>query len=182
MAANYEISEELIASENERAMPVLRDEYDALARQLDRRGRRIDDLVARAAGFAVAIPSWGVGTGGTRFARFPGPGEPRNVFEKIEDCDVIFKLVRTTPGISLHIPWDRPERPAELRSFAEARGLFFDSMNSNTFEDQPEQAGSYKFRSLSHTDAAVRRQAIEHNLECLDLGMKLGARSQTEWV
>jgi L-rhamnose isomerase/sugar isomerase len=132
--------------------------------------------------FRVSVPSWGVGTGGTRFARFPGPGEPRNVFEKMEDCEVICKLVRSTPGISLHIPWDRPESPAELRSFAQARGLTFDSMNSNTFEDQPDQPLSYKFGSLSHTDPAVRRQAVEHNLECLELGVKLGARSHTVWI
>ena len=130
----------------------------------------------------MAVPSWGVGTGGTRFARFPNPGEPRNIFEKLEDCEAILKLVRTTPGISLHIPWDKPDHPAELRSFAEKRGLFFDSMNSNTFEDQPGQLWSYKFGSLSHTDPAVRRQAVEHNLECLELGVKLGARSHTVWI
>ena len=89
--------------------------------------------------FRVAVPSWGVGTGGTRFARFPVEGEPRNIFEKLEDCEVVFKATRVTPGISLHIPWDKPENAAELRSFAASRGLFFDSMNSNTFQDQPDQ-------------------------------------------
>jgi L-rhamnose isomerase/sugar isomerase len=84
--------------------------------------------------------------------------------------------------VSLHIPWDQPESPAELRSFAERRGLFIDSMNSNTFEDQPGQAKSYKFGSLTHTDAAVRRQAVEHNLQCIELGQKLGARSHTVWI
>jgi L-rhamnose isomerase/sugar isomerase len=123
-----------------------------------------------------------VGTGGTRFARFAGPGEPRNVFEKVEDCEVVFKLVRSTPGISLHIPWDQPDNPGQLRSFAEARGLFIDSMNSNTFEDQPEQPRSYTFGSLTHTDPAVRRQAVEHNLECIALGGRLGARSHTVWI
>src|SRR5947199_4084739 len=182
MAARFEIDAGFIAEQNRRAQAWLDEDYEHLAGQLRRRKVEIEELTARAQAFRVAIPSWGVGTGGTRFARFPGPGEPRNVFEKIEDCDVICKLVRTTPGISLHIPWDRPERPAELRRFAEARGLFFDSMNSNTFEDQPDQARSYKFGSLSHTDPAVRRQAVEHNLECLELGLKLGARSHTVWI
>src|SRR5436309_3983991 len=178
----FELNDERIAAENGKRLKWLEEDYEHLGRQLARRGADIERLTERAMAFRVAIPSWGVGTGGTRFARFPGPGEPRNVFEKIEDCDVICKLVRTTPGISLHIPWDRPERPAELRRFAEARGLFFDSMNSNTFEDQPGQACSYKFGSLSHTDPAVRRQAVEHNLECLELGVKLGARSHTVWI
>ena len=178
----FELNDERIGAENGKRLKWLEEDYEHLGRQLARRGADIERLTERAMAFRVAIPSWGVGTGGTRFARFPGPGEPRNVFEKIEDCDVICKLVRTTPGISLHIPWDRPERPAELHRFAEARGLFFDSMNSNTFEDQPDQARSYKFGSLSHTDPAVRRQAVEHNLECLELGLKLGARSHTVWI
>jgi L-rhamnose isomerase/sugar isomerase len=110
------------------------------------------------------------------------PGEPRNIFEKLEDCEVVFRLVRTTPGISLHIPWDKAENPAELRAFAHARGLFFDSMNSNTFQDQRGQPLSYKFGSLSHTDPAVRRQAIAHNLECLAIGAALGARAHTVWI
>ncbi|HXB56267.1 MAG TPA: L-rhamnose catabolism isomerase [Vicinamibacteria bacterium] len=178
----FELTDERIAAENRKRLEWLEEDYEHLGRQLARRGADIEKLMQRAMAFRVAVPSWGVGTGGTRFARFPGPGEPRNVFEKIEDCQVIFKLVRSTPGISLHIPWDRPENPAQLRSFAEARGLFFDSMNSNTFEDQADQARSYKFGSLSHTDPAVRRQAIEHNLECLELGEKLGARSHTVWI
>ncbi len=178
----FELTHERIAAENGKRLKWLEEDYEHLGRQLARRGADIEKLTERAMAFRVAIPSWGVGTGGTRFARFPNPGEPRNVFEKIEDCDVVFKLVRTTPGISLHIPWDKPESAAELRSFAEARGLFFDSMNSNTFEDQPGQACSYKFGSLSHTDPAVRRQAVEHNRECLELGGKLGARSHTVWV
>jgi L-rhamnose isomerase / sugar isomerase len=178
----FELTHERIAAENGKRLKWLEEDYEHLGRQLARRGADIEKLTERAMAFRVAVPSWGLGTGGTRFARFPSPGEPRNVFEKIEDCDVVFKLVRTTPGISLHIPWDRPESAAELRSFAEARGLFFDSMNSNTFEDQPGQACSYKFGSLSHTDSAVRRQAVEHNLECLELGVKLGARSHTVWI
>ena len=178
----FSLDADHIAAENGKRLKWLEEDYEHLGRQLARRGADIEKLTERAMAFRVAIPSWGVGTGGTRFARFPNPGEPRNVFEKIEDCDVVFKLVRTTPGISLHIPWDKPESAAELRSFAEARGLFFDSMNSNTFEDQPGQACSYKFGSLSHTDPAVRRQAVEHNRECLELGGKLGARSHTVWV
>jgi len=171
-----------IAAENEKTLKWLEADYEHLREKLARRDVDIEELTARAMAFRVAVPSWGVGTGGTRFARFPGPGEPRNVFEKLEDCEVIFTLVRSTPGISLHIPWDRPDRPAELKAFADARGLFFDSMNSNTFQDQVGQPLSYKFGSLTHTDPAVRRQAVEHNLECLELGQKLGARSHTVWI
>src|SRR5712691_6679530 len=172
----FELDADQIARENGKALDWLEEDYEHLGRQLARRGADIERLTERAMAFHVSVPSWGVGTGGTRFARFAGPGEPRNVFEKLEDCAAVFKLVRVTPAISLHIPWDQPEDPAELRSFTEARGLFIDSMNSNTFEDQPDQARSYKFGSLTHTDAGVRRQAVEHNLDCLALGLRLGAR------
>jgi L-rhamnose isomerase / sugar isomerase len=178
----FDLDAERISSENAKNLPWFEEDYDHLESQLARRGIAIDPLVDRAMALKVAVPSWGLGTGGTRFARFPGPGEPRNVFEKLEDCQVVHKLVRTTPGISLHIPWDRPESPAELRSFAESRGLHFDSMNSNTFQDQVGQPLSYKFGSLTHTDPAVRQQAVEHNLECLELGQALGARSHTVWI
>lgn len=176
------LSDARIQDANAAGAAPLADDLDHLAQQLARRGIAVEPLVERAMAFRVAVPSWGVGSGGTRFARFPSEGEPRNIFEKLEDCEVVCKLTRTSPGISLHIPWDRPENTAELRAFAEARGLVFDSMNSNTFQDQPGQPLSYKFGSLSHTDAAVRRQAIEHNLECLEIGSALGARAHTVWI
>jgi L-rhamnose isomerase/sugar isomerase len=178
----FQLDGDRIADENRRSLARVEEDYQHLGRQLARRGVDIETLTRRAMAFQVSVPSWGVGTGGTRFARFPAPGEPRNVFEKIEDCEALFQLVRVTPGISLHIPWDEPESPAELRSFAQARGLFIDSMNSNTFQDQPGQPLSYKFGSLTHTDAGVRRQAVEHNLHCMALGLKLGARSHTVWI
>jgi L-rhamnose isomerase/sugar isomerase len=142
----------------------------------------IEELVVRSQSFRVAVPSWGVGTGGTRFARFAGPGEPRDVYEKVEDCGTIFKLVRSTPAVSLHIPWDKPDDPSHLREFAAARGLTVDAMNSNTFQDQPGQKLSYKFGSLTHPDSAVRRQAIEHNLDCIEIGKVLGSKAHTVWV
>ena len=172
----------LLEDEWRRHEPALRDDYDHLGRQLARRGIDIIAIQARAAAFVVAVPSWGVATGGTRFARFPGAGEPRHIYEKIDDCHVIDRLVRITPEISLHIPWDEPDDPAALRSFAAQRGLILGTTNSNTFEDQPGQAHSYKFGSLSHADPAVREQAVAHNLHCMELGVKLGARGHSIWI
>jgi L-rhamnose isomerase/sugar isomerase len=173
---------EFVNEHNRKALEWLHQDYEHLGRQLRRRGKDVEALTEKAMAFRVAVPSWGVGTGGTRFARFPGPGEPRRVYEKLEDCELIHQMVRVTPGISLHIPWDEPEDPAELVAFARARGLFFDSMNSNTFQDQPGQKLSYKFGSLTHTDPAVRAQAVEHNVHCIELGRALGARSHTVWI
>jgi L-rhamnose isomerase/sugar isomerase len=182
MATPFGIDDERIASANRELQPTLREDFEHLARVLRRTHVDIETMVARAAAFTVAIPSWGVGTGGTRFARFPAPGEPRDIYEKLDDCAVIFRLVRATPAVSLHIPWDHPENPAALRTFAAERGLHFDAMNSNTFQDRPGQALSYKFGSLSHPDAAVRRQAIAHNLECIDIGQALGSTALSVWI
>jgi L-rhamnose isomerase / sugar isomerase len=160
----------------------LQADFDHLERQLRRRGVEIETLVSRAQSLRVALPSWGLGTGGTRFARFPGPGEPRDVFEKIDDCATVQSLVRVTPEVSLHIPWDRPADARVLKDHAAARGLSFGAMNSNTFQDQDSQAHSYKFGSLSHPDAAVRAQAVAHNLECIAIGQALGSDSITVWI
>jgi L-rhamnose isomerase / sugar isomerase len=181
-AMSFVLSDRHIEEHNASLRQALADDFDHLARQLERRGVDIERLVERAMTFRVAVPSWGVGTGGTRFARFPIGGEPRNIFEKLEDCEVVFKVTRATPGISLHIPWDKPDNAGDLRAFAASRGLFFDSMNSNTFQDQPGQSRSYKYGSLTHTDAAVRHQAVEHNLECLAIGTQLGARAHAVWI
>lgn len=157
-------------------------DYDTLGAQLARRGIDIEHVRAQVAAFGVAIPSWGVGTGGTRFARFPGPGEPRHVFDKLQDCAVIHQLGRATPTVSLHIPWDKCSDWGELKGQAAAWGLGFDAMNSNTFSDPPGSPLSYKFGSLTHTDAAVREQAVAHNIECIEIGRELGSRALTVWV
>jgi L-rhamnose isomerase/sugar isomerase len=171
----------LIAVENAAREAALRRDYAALGEQLDRRGIDIDRVKAKVATFAVAVPSWGVGTGGTRFARFPGTGEPRGIFDKLDDCAVIQDLTRATPRVSLHIPWDKAD-PAALRDKATELGLGFDAMNSNTFSDAPGQRLSYKFGSLSHTDAAVRAQTVEHNLECIEIGRAIGSKALTVWI
>ena len=176
-----EIDTALVRAENRLEEAALARDYASLGERLEGRGIDIGAVKEKVAAFGVAVPSWGVGTGGTRFARFPGPGEPRGIFDKLEDCAVIHRLTGATPTVSLHIPWDRAE-PAALREKAAELGLGFDAMNSNTFQDSPGQALSYKFGSLSHTDAAVRAQAVEHNLECIEIGEALGAKALTVWI
>jgi L-rhamnose isomerase/sugar isomerase len=121
-----------IAAQNAGLAADLDADYQALTSQLQRRGIDIERITRAVSGFAVALPSWGVGTGGTRFARFPGPGEPRNVFEKLDDCAVIHKLTAATPTVSLHLPWDRADDFGALKAHAARLGLGFDAVNSNT--------------------------------------------------
>ena len=182
MQRKFEIDDGFIAEQNGKLEAWTHEDYEHLTKALRRRQIDIEDLVSKAQSFRVAVPSWGLGTGGTRFARFPGSGEPRDIYEKLEDCAALLKLVRSTPGVSLHIPWDQPEDVHELSSFARHRELHFDAMNSNTFQDHADQKLSYKFGSLAHSDPDVRRQAIEHNIECIELGKQLGSKAHTVWI
>lgn len=138
----------------------------------------IDKLMA----FQVAIPSWALGTGGTRFGRFQGGGEPGSLESKIEDVGLIHSLNKGSGAISLHIPWDIPENPSAIRSLAETFGLRFDAVNSNTFQDQPGQPHSYKYGSLQHVKKEVRQQAVDHNLEVIEWGKQLGSKALTVWL
>ena len=178
----YRIPDDLIAKENAKLAHAQDEDFSALGRQLARRGVDIDAITAKTAAFAVALPTWGVGTGGTRFARFPGPGEPRGVFDKLEDCATIHQLTRATPTCSPHFPWDKVSDYRELAERAKALGVGFDAVNSNTFQDQPGETLSYKFGSLTHSQKTVRDQAVAHNLECIEIGEKLGSKALTVWI
>ena len=157
-------------------------DYAALGTILARRSIDIDGITQAVGAFKVAMPSWGVGTGGTRFARFAGQGEPRNVFEKLEDCAVVQSLTAATPTVSLHLPWDHTNDVPALKERGAALGLGFDAVNSNTFQDQPGQPVSYRFGSVAHTDPAVRDLAVAHNLDCIRIGRQLGSKALTLWV
>jgi L-rhamnose isomerase/sugar isomerase len=142
----------------------------------------ISGVLQKLAAFNVAIPSWALGTGGTRFGRFSGGGEPRSLEEKIEDVGVIHALNRSSNSISLHIPWDIPENAASIKALASQLGLHFDAVNSNTFQDQPNQKLSYKYGSLHHVDKTVRKQAIEHNIEVIKYGVQLDSKALSVWL
>jgi L-rhamnose isomerase/sugar isomerase len=178
----YRIPEALIGEENARLAAAQAEDYAALGARLGRTGVDIETITAKIAAFAVAVPTWGVGTGGTRFARFPGPGEPRSIFDKLDDCATIHQLTRATPTCSPHFPWDKVDDYRELAEFAAGLGVGFDAVNSNTFQDQPGQTLSYKFGSLSHSQKAVRDQAVAHNVECIEIGEKLGSKALTVWI
>ncbi|RCR68269.1 TIM barrel protein [Larkinella punicea] len=141
-----------------------------------------EEIIEKLIDFQIAIPSWALGTGGTRFGRFPGGGEPRSLEEKIEDVGLLHALNQSSGAISLHIPWDIPTDGEAIKSLAASFGLRFDAMNSNTFQDQPGQENSYKFGSLQHVDRAVRQQAIDHNIEVIKHGVALGSNSLTVWL
>lgn len=176
------LSRDHIEAQNASQLTGLADDYASLGRQLERHGIEIDAIKERVKRFSVAVPSWGAGRGGTRFAKFPIAGEPTNIHEKLEDCAVVHQLSSITPRVSPHFPWDKVEDYNALREEAASMGLGFDAVNSNTFQDQPGQAESYSTGSLSSTLEATRQQAIEHNIECIEIGRKLGSSDLTVWV
>jgi L-rhamnose isomerase/sugar isomerase len=155
-----------------------RQQYEFVAGPISNR----DEIIQKLIDFQVAIPSWALGSGGTRFGRFSIGGEPRNLEEKIEDVGLLHALNQSSGAISLHIPWDIPENANSTKALAAQHGLKFDAVNSNTFQDQSNQAHSYKFGSLQHVDKLVRKQAVEHNIEVIKHGIALGSESLTVWL
>jgi len=143
---------------------------------------QIEEVISKLIKFQIAIPSWALGTGGTRFGRFSGGGEPRSLEEKIQDIGLLHQLNQSSGAVSLHIPWDIPQDYDAIKKLAAHHHLRFDAMNSNTFQDQAGQAHSYKFGSLQHVDKAVRKQAIEHNIEVIRQGVALGSDALTVWL
>lgn len=167
-----------IAAHNESLQKDHQRRYDFINSEISNAESIIEKLIA----FQVAIPSWALGTGGTRFGRFSGGGEPRNLEEKIEDIGLLHALNNSSGAISLHIPWDIPDNANNIKALAAQHGLRFDAMNSNTFQDQPGQEHSYKFGSLQHVKKEVRQQAIEHNIEVIRYGKELGSDALTVWL
>jgi L-rhamnose isomerase/sugar isomerase len=157
-------------------------ELNSLARLLDRRGIDIEYIIEQSSSFEITVPSWGFSQSGSRFGRFPIGGEPRNVYERMEDAEVVHKLTGVTPRVSLHIPWDKPLDPERLKTYSNELGLGFDAVNSNTFQDQPGQQHSYKYGSLSHTKPSVRNQAVNHNIECIEIGKQIGSKALIIWL
>jgi len=156
--------------------------FSSLAEKLQAEGQNVDRLLTDIGSFQIAIPSWALGAGGTRFGRFSIGGEPANLKQKIADVGLLHALNRSSDAISLHIPWDIPDDVEAVRQQAEALGIQFDAVNSNTFQDQPGQELSYKHGSLSHTDKKVQDQAINHNIEVINYGKQLGSNALTLWL
>lgn len=176
------INAKQIEQQNEPKIAAHSKRYKALTSQLKDEGVDVKKVVKYLKDYQVAIPSWALSTGGTRFGRFPGQGEPITFEQKMEDIGLLHSLNRSSGAVSMHIPWDTPKDVNKVIGLANEFGIKFDAMNSNTFQDQPGQKLSYKFGSLCHTDAGVRKQAIDHNLEVIEIGKKVGSKSLTVWL
>ncbi len=177
---------EVIERENRPRLELHERGLDYVGASVASRGIDPEGVISALGDFNVALPSWALGTGGTRFGRFPIGGEPRNPEEKVDDAAAVNALTTVNSTISLHIPWDYPDDPVGLRAHAESRGIGFDAVNSNTFQDDPRTTDggrvSYKFGSLAHSDPAIRETALAHNYEVISIGEALGSKALTVWL
>lgn len=181
------ISKDQIDSFNNKNLTAHQSAFNAVSDLLTSNGVNVDELVSKISKFHIATPSWALGTGGTRFGRFPGGGEPSTLEQKIEDVGILKALSNQTSSVSLHIPWDIPSDAAAIKAVADEVNIAFDAVNSNTFQDSPDGANtpngkSYKYGSLCNSDPAVRDQAIKHNIECIEYGKALGSKALTVWL
>ncbi|WP_142785485.1 sugar isomerase [Changchengzhania lutea] len=177
-----EIKKNHIQDSNEKKLNNHNEHFDFLANRLTKNSHDVSNIVSKLSEFQVAIPSWALGAGGTRFGRFSFYGEPSNLEQKMEDVGILHALTQTAGAVSLHIPWDIPNDYNAIKEQANGLNITFDSVNSNTFQDQKKAKESYKYGSLSNTSQAVREQAIAHNLDVINIGNKLGSKSLTVWL
>lgn len=176
------INKQQIADENKNSSENHKESFDFLSHQLDKQDKDVNAILRKLADFQVAIPSWALGAGGTRFGRFSYFGEPSTLEQKIDDVGVLHSLTKTAGAISLHIPWDIPQDYDAIKERAKINGLVFDAVNSNTFQDQKDAKESYRFGSLSNLNASAREQAIQHNIDVINIGEKLSSKSLTVWL
>ncbi|WP_165986476.1 L-rhamnose isomerase [Streptomyces sp. YIM 98790] len=125
---------------------------------------------------AIETPSWAYGNSGTRFKVFAQPGVPRSPQEKLEDAAQVHRHTGVAPTVALHIPWDRTDDYAALARFAEDHGVRLGAINANVFQED-----DYKLGSVCNPDPAVRRKALDHLLECVDIMDATGSRDLKLW-
>lgn len=176
------INKQKLEDENKKDINSHNESFDFLAQRLTQKGFDVNGLVKKLADFQVAIPSWALGAGGTRFGSFGFYGEPSNLDQKIDDVGILHALTQTAGAISLHIPWDVPEDYEATKQLAGSHNIIFDAVNSNTFQDQKSANESYRFGSLSNLNKTIRDQAVQHNIDVVEIGKKLGSKSLTVWL
>ena len=136
-----------------------------------------DQIAPRLGEQTIELPSWAFGNSGTRFKVFSTPGTPRTPQEKIADAAQVNKYTALSPTVALHYPWDRVDDWAALSAFARDHGVSLGTVNSNTFQDD-----DFKFGSLTHIDPKIRRKAVDHHLECIDIMDQIGSRDLKIWL
>jgi L-rhamnose isomerase / sugar isomerase len=124
----------------------------------------------------IETPSWAFGNSGTRFKVFPQPGVPRTAEEKVADAAQVHAFTGVAPSVAVHIPWDRVDDYAALAAYAADHGIRIGTVNANVFQDE-----DYMLGSVGNPDPGVRRKAVDHLLECVDIMDATGSKDLKLW-
>ncbi|HEY7431455.1 MAG TPA: L-rhamnose isomerase [Streptosporangiaceae bacterium] len=128
------------------------------------------------AGQRIELPSWAFDNTKTRFKVFPQPGVPRTPQEKIGDAAQVHRFTGVAPSVAVHIPWDRVDDYAVLAGYARDQGVAVGTVNANVFQDN-----DYRLGSVCNPDPQIRRKAVAHLLECVDVMDATGSRDLKLW-
>lgn len=150
--------------------------YNAVAGAVTERGVDLERVEERLRSQRIETPSWGYADSGTRFGGFPQEGVPRNPFEKMADAAEVHRHTGACPSVAVHIPWDKVDDYGELKEHAESLGLEVGAVNPNLFQEE-----EYRLGSVANPDAGVRRKAMDHLLECVEIGERLGSGLLSLW-
>ena len=151
--------------------------YTLFVQQQTNRGINIEQVKANLKALKVETPSWGYGDSGTRFKVFKQAGVPRNPFEKLEDAAQVHNATGLCPSVALHIPWDKVEDYGQLLRHASSLGLSIGAINPNLFQED-----EYIFGSACNSNPAIRRKAVAHMLECVEIARTLGSSILSLWL
>jgi L-rhamnose isomerase/sugar isomerase len=124
----------------------------------------------------IELPSWAFGNSGTRFKVFGQPGVPRTPYEKASDAAQVHKYTGVAPSMAVHIPWDKVDDYEALAVHAKNNGIRIGTVNSNVFQDD-----DYKLGSVCNPDPRVRKKALAHLLDCVDIMDATGSRDLKLW-
>ena len=150
--------------------------YDILADDLEKQGHNVDKIRNNLKKQHIETPSWGYGNSGTRFGVFHQEGAARNAAERLEDAATVHKYTGVSPTVALHIPWDQTDDWDGLQQYAAELGIGIGAINPNVFQDQ-----IYKLGSVCNPDSSIRRTAIDHMLECVDIMNITGSQDLSLW-
>jgi len=152
-------------------------EYQLFEQRQKDRGIDVKQVIAKCKELEIETPSWGYGDSGTRFKVFQQVGVPRNPFEKIEDAAEVHRLTGLAPRVAIHIPWDYVDDFTKLKEHAASLGIGIGAVNPNLFQED-----EYRFGSLCNVDPAIRRKAIEHVLECVEIAKQVDSDAISLWL
>jgi L-rhamnose isomerase / sugar isomerase len=151
--------------------------FVSLRDELQQRGIAVDAVLQAIQAFTVETPSWGYGNSGTRFKVFPWAGAARTLLEKLDDAAMVQRVTGACPGVAIHIPWDQVDDWSSVQAHAANLGVRIGAVNPNLFQNDV-----YRLGSLCHPDAAVRRQAINHVLDCVHIAQEVHSEVISLWL